>query len=208
MTTFLINSSAGVTTRPLVIQLPESLRLSEEDFYEFCQLNRELKVERTARGEIVIMPPTGGETGSRSSEINMQLRFWSKRDGTGAVFDSSTGFILPNGAERSPDAAWVLHTRLAQLSPESRKKFLPLCPDFVIELKSPSDRLENLQAKMEEYIENGTQLGWLLDPDKRRIYVSVRGAPVRIVEAVTSISGDPPLTGFTLDLKDVWKSLV
>jgi Uma2 family endonuclease len=109
----LINSSAGVTTRPLVIQLPESLRLSEEDFYEFCQLNRELKVERTARGEIVIMPPTGGETGSRSSEINMQLRFWSKRDGTGAVFDSSTGFILPNGAERSPDAAWVLHTRLA-----------------------------------------------------------------------------------------------
>jgi Uma2 family endonuclease len=94
------------------------------------------------------------------------------------------------------------------LSPESRKKFLPLCPDFVIELKSPSDRLENLQAKMEEYIENGTQLGWLLDPDKRRIYVSVRGAPVRIVEAVTSISGDPPLTGFTLDVKDVWKSLV
>jgi Uma2 family endonuclease len=208
MTTFLINSSAGVTTRPLVIQLPESLRLSEEDFYEFCQLNRELKVERTARGEIVIMPPTGGETGSRNSEINMQLRFWSKRDGTGVAFDSSTGFILPNGAERSPDAAWVLHTRLAHLSPESKKKFLPLCPDFVIELKSPSDRPENLQAKMEEYIENGTQLGWLLDPDKRRIFVSVRGAPVRIVEGVASISGDPPLTGFTLDLKDVWKSLV
>jgi Uma2 family endonuclease len=208
MTTVLIEPSAEVRSGPFVLRLPESLNLSEDDFYEFCQLNRELKVERTAQGEIVIMPPTGGETGSRNSEINMQLRFWSKRDGTGAVFDSSTGFILPNGAERSPDAAWVLHTRLAQLSPESRKKFLPLCPDFVIELKSPSDRLENLQAKMEEYIQNGTQLGWLLDPDKRRIYVSVRGAPVRKVEAVISISGDPPLTGFTLDLKDVWNALI
>src|SRR5690349_21633385 len=132
MTTVLIEPSTGIRSGPLVIRLPGSLSLSEEDFYEFCQLNRELKVERTAQGEILIMPPTGGETGNRNSELNMQLRIWSKRDGTGVVFDSSTGFILPNGAERSPDAAWVLHARLAQLSPESKRKFLPLCPDFVI----------------------------------------------------------------------------
>jgi Uma2 family endonuclease len=208
MTTFLINSSAGVTTRPLVIHLPESLRLSEEDFYEFCQLNRELKVERTASGVILIGSPTGGETGSRNSEITAQLRFWSKRDGTGVAFDSSTGFILPNGAERSPDAAWVLRARLDQLSPESKRKFLPLCPDFVIELKSPSDSFEDLQAKMEEYIENGSQLGWLLVPDRRRIYVFCRGEAMRLVERVSDISGEPLLRGFTLDLKDVWNALI
>jgi len=206
MTTVLIEPSTEVRTRPLAIQLPESLNLSGEAFYEFCQLNRELRVERTAQGEILIMPPTGGETGSRNAEITMQLRLWSKRDGTGVVFDSSTGFSLTNGAERSPDAAWVLRSRLAQLPPESKRRFIPLCPDSVIELKSPSDSVEDLQAKMEEYIQNGAQLGWLLDPDPRRIYIFRAGEAVRIVDAATHISGDPPLTGFTFDLKDVWES--
>ena len=151
------------------------------------------------------MPPTGGETGNRNAEITGQVVSWTKQDGTGAVFDSSTGFKLPNGADRSPDAAWVRRSRLAQLSREEKEKFLPLCPDFVIELLSPSDDLEEIQAKMDEYIDNGSRLGWLLDPKSRRVYIYRPGARVGVIENAEEISGAPELLGFVLDLREIWE---
>lgn len=150
------------------------------------------------------MPPAGGETGEQNAEITIQLGLWAKRDGEGTTFDSSTGFRLPNGAVRSPDAAWVRRSRLNTLSPEQRKKFLPLCPDFVIELRSPTDSLNALQEKMREYLDNGAQLGWLIDPEQRRVYVYRPQAPVQTLDNPETISGDPTLTGFVLDLREIW----
>lgn len=189
---------------PLLVHLRPVLSLTDEQFYDFCQINPEVRLERTAQGEVVIMPPTGGATSERNAEVAMQLRMWSKRDGTGATFDSSGGFILPNQAIRSPDAAWVKHTRLALFTPEQREKFIPLCPDFVIELRSPTDHLGTLQAKMREYLANGAQLGWLLDPQPRRVYVYRPQAPVEPRDNAETISGDPVLPGFILDLRTVW----
>ena len=151
------------------------------------------------------MPPTGGESGNRNSEITRQLGNWTKQDGTGAVFDSSTGFKLPNGADRSPDAAWVQKSRLAVLTKEEKEKFLPLCPDFVIELLSPSDELEEVKAKMDEYIENGARLGWLLEPRSRRVYVYRPGESVIMIENTGQISGEPELPGFVLNLREIWE---
>ena len=151
------------------------------------------------------MAPTGGETGNRNSEINRQLGNWTKQDGTGAAFDSSAGFKLPNGADRSPDAAWISRQRLAHLTPEQKKKFIPLCPDFVVELLSPADSLTPTQAKMIEYIENGTRLGWLIHAEAMRVYVYRPGVPVHELNNVTQVSADPELSGFTLDLRDIWE---
>jgi Uma2 family endonuclease len=144
---------------PLVLRTRPALDLSEDQFFEFCQLNRDLRIERTAEGEWLIMPPTGGDTGDRNAEITMQLRVWVKRDGTGRTYDSSTGFRLPNGATRSPDASWLSNERLAQFSEQQRERFLPTCPDFVLELWSRSDRLADVQDKMAEYLANGARLG-------------------------------------------------
>lgn len=151
------------------------------------------------------MPPTGWETGERNSELTTQIRLWAKADGRGAASDSSTGFILPNKAERAPDAAWVRRERLAQLTAEQRRKFLPLCPDFAVELMSPSDKLLVVQAKMEEYIANGAQLGWLLDPDNRTVYVYRPNVPLETLENVLEVSGDPELPGFVLQLAEIWE---
>ena len=205
VTTVLVEPYTEPISQPMAIRLPDSILVSEDDFFEFCQLNRDLRIERTAHGEILIMPPTGGETGNRGAEITFQLKLWAKRDGVGEVFDSSTGFILPNTAMRSPDAAWVLRARLTKLTAEEKKKFIPLCPDFVIELKSPSDNLKTVQAKMEEYIENGARLGWLLDPDARRVHVYDADGRREAIEAAERISADPVLPGFTLDLADIWR---
>ncbi len=189
---------------PLIMHLRPVVEMTDDQFFEFCQINRDLRIERAAQGELLIMPPTGGETGERNAEISLQLRLWAKRDGTGTTFDSSSGFILPNGATRSPDAAWITRSRLTALSAEQRKKFLPLCPDFVVKLRSPTDNLTALQAKMQEYLDNGLRLGWLIDPEQQRVYVYRPQTPAEILENPETISGDPILSGFTLDLREIW----
>lgn len=187
-----------------VLHFQPVIEVSDEDFYAFCRLNRDVCIERNAQGDVIIMPPAGGETSERNAEITMQLRFWAKGDGTGASFDSSGGFQLPNGAVRSPDAAWIEYARLNALSSEDRRKFVPLCPDFVIELRSESDQLAPLQEKMREYLDNGLSLGWLIDPYTRRVYVYRAGLPIEELEQPSRISGDPVLRGFELDLDEVW----
>jgi Uma2 family endonuclease len=204
MTTFVIEPSLQDKPSPMELRLPPSVDISDDDFFELCQLNRDLRIERTAEGEIIIMSPTGGETGHRSVSIMFQLESWSRQDGSGKTFDSSTGFMLPNGAERSPDAAWVLRSRLATLTAEQKQKFLPLCPDFVIELRSPSDTVAQLRNKLQEYMENGARLGWLLDPPSRRAHIYRAGMKAEIIEEPTELSGESVLPGFTLDLKEIW----
>jgi len=188
----------------IVLQLRPVVDLTDDQFFAFCQINRDLRIERTSEGEIEIMPPTGGTTSERNSEAGMQLRLWAKRDGTGAVFDSSGGFNLPNGATRSPDAAWVLRSRLAALTSAQREKFIPLCPDFVVETRSPSDSFATLQAKMQEYSDNGARLGWLIDPIQRRVYIYRPQSPVEILDNPETLLGDPVLPGFALDLREMW----
>lgn len=189
---------------PLIVQMEPVLHMTEDEFFEFCQLNRDLRIERNAQGELIIMPPAGGETGKRNAEITIQLGLWAKRNGEGTTFDSSTGFRLPNGAVRSPDASWVRRSRLNTLSPDQREKFLPLCPDFLIELRSPTDSLITLQEKMREYLDNGAQLGWLIDPAQRRVTVYRPQASVQALDNPETLSGDPVLAGFVLDLREIW----
>jgi len=193
-------------SQPLVLHTRPVFEMSDELFYDFCQTNREWRIERSAEGDILIMPPTGGETGNRNAVLNAFLTMWALRDGTGVSFDSSTGFDLSNGATRSPDAAWVKRSRLTILTPEQKKRFLPLCPDFVIELRSPSDHLKTLQDKIQEYIDNGAHLGWLFDTPNRRVYVYRPGKVVECLENPTTLSGDPELPGFVLDLAKIWEA--
>lgn len=187
------------------IRLSDALRFTDDEFFQLCQINRDLRFERTAEGDIIVMPPTGFETGDRNAEIVTQLRTWAKRDGSGVATESSTGFKLPNGADRAPDAAWILRSRLAAVPPEKKRKFLPLCPDFVIELKSPTDALEDLQAKMQEYTTNGAQLGWLINPETRRVHVYRPHREAGILENPERVSGEPLLQDFTLDLTEIWE---
>lgn len=189
---------------PIVVHLQPVVNLSDEQLYDFSQINRDLRIERNQQGELVIMPPTGGDTGERNAEITMQLRLWAKENGAGATFDSSTGFRLPNGAVRSPDAAWIKHSRLDSLTAEQRKKFIPLCPDFVIELRSPTDNLSTLQEKMQEYIANGAEMGVLLDTEQRRVYIYKPNEPVKELEGPEKINCSPVLSGFELNLLEIW----
>ena len=168
-----------VEIHPVVLKLTPVINLTDDQLFELCQLNRDWRIEYTAQGELIVMPPTGGEAGSQNAELTFQVQAWTRQDQTGVAFDSSTGFKLPNGATRSPDAAWVRRTRLAGLTREQKQKFLPLCPDFVIELRSPTDNLQAVLAKMQEYLDNGAQLGWLLDPLTRRVHVYLTAAPPR-----------------------------
>lgn len=184
---------------PLKLTLP----LTDEQFFQLCQDNRDLQFERTATGEIIIMPPTGSESGRRNSEITIQLGVWNKQTGLGEVFNSSSGFHLPNSADYSPDTAWVSRERWDALTPEQREKFAPLCPDVVIELRSKTDSLPKLQAKMREYIENGARLGWLLDRQNQRVEVYRPGKEAEILEAPKTISATDILPGFILDLQKV-----
>ena len=193
-------SAEGTT---VLLRLPPDLQLTDDQFYEFCRLNRELRIERTAQGGLVIMAPAGGDTSDKNAEVTMQLRLWAKQDETGGTFDSSGGFVLPNGATRSPDASWVRNDRLAALTAEERARFLPLCPDFVIELRSPTDSLSTLQDKMREYLENGAQLGWLIDPLGGQVFVYRPSEPVERLEEPDSASADPVLPGFRLELAEI-----
>lgn len=191
---------------PVVLHTRPALDMDEEQFFEFCRLNRDWRIERTADGDLEIMRPTGGETGNRNLKIALQLGQWTERDGTGVAFDSSTGFVLPNGATRSPDASWVRRERLQTLSAEQKSKFPPLSPDFVVELRSPSDPLATVEAKLREYIENGARLGWLIDPETRRAHIHRPNEPVQVLEDPDSLSGDPVLPGFILDLRRIWET--
>ena len=154
----------------IALHLPPAMRLDDDLLFAFCQSNRDLRIERDAYGDLEIMPPTGAETGARNANLTAEVVTWANRDGRGTVFDSSTGFLLPNGAMRSPDLAWVLRTRLATLHPEQKRKFLPLVPDLVIELASPTDDERALHAKLREWHDNGTRLAWLILPDRRQVW--------------------------------------
>jgi Uma2 family endonuclease len=178
------------------------IELSDEQFYRLCQANRDLRLERTAEGKLIIMPPTGWETGNRNSRLVQRLGNWADANGTGLVFDSSTGFRLPNGAIRSPDAAWVKRDRLEALNPDP-EKFLPLCPDFAIELRSASDTLSEVQAKMQEYLENGLQLGWLINPQDQQVEIYRPNQTAEILDAPTELSANPILPGFQLNLTNI-----
>jgi Uma2 family endonuclease len=189
---------------PVVLQLQPAIALTEDQFYEFCQLNHDFRIERNAAGELVIMPPTGSETDQHNFDIIVQLGIWTKQDGTGVGFGSSGGFTLPNGAVRSPDAAWIKRDRWEAIPPELRKKFAPICPEFVIELRSESDNLRILQDKMQEYIDNGTQLGWLIDRKQRRVFIYRFNIAVEVLDNPKTLYGEPLLPGFVLDLSQVW----
>ncbi len=188
----------------ITLQLSPAIDLTDEQFFQFCQINRELKIELTAQGELIIMPPTGADTGSANFRLLGQLYVWMENNHQGIGFDSSTGFVLPNGARRSPDAAWVRLERWQALTPDQQKRFAPLCPDFVVELRSASDQLSMLQEKMQEYMENGAQLGWLIDWSQRRVYIYRPGIAVECLEQSVSIDGDPVLPGFVLNLTRIW----
>jgi Uma2 family endonuclease len=194
-----------VEIHPVVLKLKPAINLTDEQLFELCQLNRDWRIEYTAQGELIVMPPTGGETSNRNAELTFQVQAWTRRDQAGVAFDSSAGFKLPNGATRSPDAAWVRRSRLAGLTREQKQKFLPLCPDFVIELRSPTDNLQAVLDKMQEYLDNGAQLGWLLDPVTRRVHVYLPQRSPEILEAPSTVSADPLLPGFVLDLQKIWE---
>lgn len=182
---------------------PLTLRVNDS-FEEFVRLNPDLIVEQNSNGEIVIMSPTGGESSNLNSEINFQLRRWAKQLG-GATFDSSVIFCLPDGSKRSPDASWISSERWMSLSQEDRRKFPPMVPDFVIELRSYSDRLKQLQAKMQSYLDNGVRLGWLIDPPTSRVHIYQPGKAIEILEAPETVSNAQILPEFLLDLKPIWK---
>ncbi|MFB2893886.1 Uma2 family endonuclease [Aerosakkonemataceae cyanobacterium BLCC-F50] len=189
------------------IALPPTLKLkidlSDEQYFQMCQKNRDLKFERTAEGVLLIMPPTGGETSNRNAELTFQLQAWSRQNNLGIAFDSNGGFKLPNGADRSPDASWVKMERWNALTPEQREKFLPLCPDFVVELRSPSDSLTELREKMQEYIENDAKLGWLIDRKNKRVEIYRPNQEVEILENPATLSGEDVLPGFVLNLNPI-----
>lgn len=182
---------------------PIVLSLTDEQFEELCRNNRDLRFEQTATGELIIMPPTGWETGNRNIEIAYQVQSWSRKTKMGKAFDSSTGFVLPNGAKRSPDAAWVRQDRLDVLKPNP-DKFLPLAPDFAVELRSATDNLQTLRAKMQEYIAVGVRLGWLINPQDRQVEVYRPHQVVQLLRSPEQLSGEEILPGFVLDLREIW----
>jgi Uma2 family endonuclease len=189
------------------IETRASIPISEEEYFEFCAKNPDLRIEREANGDVIIMPPCGFETSSRNNDVARQLGNWAKKDGRGRAGDSSAEFLLPNGAAYSPDASWVLKSRLAKFSKEEKKHFLTLCPDFVIELLSPSDSRTRLKAKMRAWIENGAQLAWLIDADRR--IVTIYGPAQEPEDRVDLpfVDGEGPVAGFRLELQDIWEGL-
>lgn len=190
---------------PLVMRASPTLRqMSDQEFFEFCQLNRDWRIEQTSEGDIIIVPPAGRETGRRNFTLIGLVGAWVEQDGTGIGFDSSTAFILPNGAKRAPDLAWVKRERWEALTTAEREAFPPLCPDFVVELRSQSDLLATLQAKMGEYVANGALLGWLIDPLEKKVYVYGPDQATRCLDNPETISGEPVLPGFELDLERLW----
>lgn len=188
----------------LYVRLAPAVTLTEEQFFEFCQINRRLKIERTPEGDILIMPPAGGETSNRNARLIFSFMNWANQNQLGFVFDSSGGFVLPDGSIASPDVAWVKKERLTTLTAEQKKRFIPLCPDFVLELRSPSDNLEPLKAKMKMYLSNGVQLAWLVNPEEQEIWVYRPGQEPQQLTQISQISGDPELPGLLVPLASIW----
>lgn len=178
--------------------------LSEEQFFQLCISNPDTKFERNANGEIIIMPPTGGETGKRNTDLIVQLSLWNRQTKLGEVFDSSTGYTLPNGANRSPDVSWIKQERWDSLTPEQKQKFIPLAPDFALELMSPSDYLSDVKTKMKEYLDNGVRLGWLINPKAKQVEIYRLGQDVELLDSPQSISGEDVLPGLVLDLTNIF----
>lgn len=187
-----------------LIVLRPAGRMDDEQFVELCSLFPDAQIEAEADGEVRIMPPTFSETSHRSAEIVAQLRIWAVADGRGRYFDSSGGFVLPDGARRSPDASWISFERIAQLTPEQRRGFYPLCPEFLIELRSATDRLPDLKRKMEQYLANGCELGWLIDPKAKCVWIYRPGREAEHLCDVNQLAGEGPVAGFTLDINPIW----
>lgn len=190
------------------ISLPPTLELkldlTDEQFWQLCHDNSDLRFERTATGELIIMSPTGSTTGERNADLIYQLKAWSRQNNLGKVFDSNTGFTLPNGADRSPDASWVQQERWDALTAVEQERFAPICPDFVVELMSPSDSLEKTRGKMREYMENGARLGWLINRKQRKTEIYRPDQAVEIINNPDTMSGEDVLPGFVLDLSTIW----
>jgi len=199
-----MKESILIENSPIVLQMRPVFEMTDEQFFEFCQLNRDYRIERTANGEIMIMSPTGSETGNRNAKLTQQLGNWTDKDGTGIDFDSSSAFRLPNGADRSPDAAWITLEKWNAIPANLQVRFAPVCPDFVVEIRSPSDSLKPLQDKLQEYIENGASLGWLIDRKNRNVYVYRSQAEVECLENPVKVSGEPVLSGFVLNMEKIW----
>ena len=188
-----------------LVQLTPRRRMSRAEYVAFVETNPDLRIERTADGEVIVMPAAHSRTGSRNFELAVQVGIWVREDGRGTGFASSTGFDLPNGSNRSPDISWVLNSRLDALTAGEQRDYYALCPDFVIELRSGSDRLSRLRDKMQEYIDNGASLGWLIDPIERTVHIYRPNRIAEFLEQPTAVNGDPELPGLTLDLAPVWK---
>jgi Uma2 family endonuclease len=202
----MVQTPAQSETETLSLELPKSLKLyvTPEQFEALAASNRELQLERTSLGELIVNPPTGWETGKRNFSIIGQLHRWYEENQQGEAFDCSTGFILPNGANRSPDAAWISQERWDTLTEEQKGTFANICPDFVVELRSSSDTLKSLQEKMQEYMDNGARLGWLIDPKNRTVEVYRAGVEVEVLSNPNELSGEEILPGFVLNLRRVW----
>jgi Uma2 family endonuclease len=188
----------------VTVNLNSIIKLTDDQFYQLCRDNPDVKFERNANGEIIIMPPTGGETGNRNFELSADFAIWNRQYRLGVCFDSSTCFKLPNGADRSPNVSWIKQERWDTLSSEQKEKFPPIAPDFVLELISPTDSLKKTQEKMQEYMENEVRLGWLIDRKTRRVEIHRLGQAVEVLESPTELSGEDVLPGFVLKLETVW----
>ncbi|GAB4329935.1 MAG: Uma2 family endonuclease [Leptolyngbyaceae cyanobacterium] len=186
------------------IHLPEAFTVTQEQFEQLVWANRNVPMERTAEGILIIMSPTGGNTGRRNAGLTAQLWNWNQESELGEVFDSSTIFRLPNGADRSPDTAWVALERWQALTPEEQDGFPPLCPDFVVELRSKTDSLKELQNKMQEYLENGCHLGWLINPQNQQVEIYRPGQPVEILRSPQTLSGEDVLPGFAIEVNQLF----
>lgn len=194
------------SSMPVEFTLGEFLKpFGNDEFLRLSRENQDVQIESDKNGDLIIMPGTGGLTGNRNSKIIARLVIWAEKDGTGAAFDSDTIFQLPNKARRIPDASWIKNEKWHSLSDEEKEKILPFAPDFAVELRSPTDALEDLQAKMREYAENGTSLGWLIDPPNKRVFIYRPDTEVEILENPSEISGAPLLPNFKLDLREIWK---
>ena len=187
------------------INLNSIIKLTDDQFYELCRENPDVKFERNTKGEIIVLLPTGGETGSYNSEINADFVFWNRQIKLGICFDSSTCFKLPSGANRSPDVSWIKKSRWDALTSEQKQKFPPIAPDFVLELMSPTDSLKETQDKMQEYMNNQVKLGWLINRKNRRVEIYRQGQAVEILESPTQLSGEDILPGFVLNLQAIWE---
>jgi Uma2 family endonuclease len=196
----------AIATAPPPATITLHWPLSDDQFARLCALNPEMRFEYTSTGDLIIMPPTGGDTGHTNANLTTDFTIWARQEGSGLVFDSSTLFILPNGARRSPDVSWMRRERWEVLAPEDRRGFPPICPDFVLELRSSSDALRTLQEKMQEYLDNGVRLGWLIDPSERVVYVYRPGETVERLEAPREVSGESVLPGFVLSTSAVWSA--